>query len=60
MEVEIPEYEEVESSKEETSDPDNNEETTPLKKLIQSTFGYLIQPDKKGIDGINKIISKRH
>ena len=47
MEMEIPEYEEAESSKEETSDPDNNEETTPLKKLIQSTFEYLIQPDKK-------------
>ena len=47
MDEEIPEYEEVESSKEEATDPDNNEETTPLKKLIQSTFEYLIQPDKK-------------
>ena len=26
---------------------DNNEETTPLKQLIQTTFEYLIQPDKK-------------
>ena len=47
MDVEIPEYEEVESSKEKTSDPDNNEETRPLKQLIQTTFEYLIQPDKK-------------
>ena len=29
------------------TDSDNNEEITPLKKLIQSTFEYLIQPDKK-------------
>ena len=47
MEVEIPEYEEAESSKEETSGLDNNEETLPLKELIQTTFEYLIQPDKK-------------
>ena len=40
MEVEIPEYEKAESSKEETMDPGNNEETTPLKKLIQSIFEF--------------------
>ena len=42
MEV-FPENEE-ESSKEEEIDLDN---TSPLKKLIQSTFEYTIQPDKK-------------
>ena len=47
MEVEIPEYEEAESSKDEAMDPDNNDETTSLKQLIHSTFEYLIQPDKK-------------
>ena len=47
--TEIPEYEEAESSKEEedeTADSDDNNGET-LKKLIQSTFEYLIQPDKK-------------
>ena len=47
MEVEISEYEKAESSKGETTDPDNNEEMSQLKKLIQSTFEYSIQPDKK-------------
>ena len=45
MEV-VPEYEDEDSSKEET-DSGDNEETSPLKKLIQSTFEYSIQPDKK-------------
>ena len=46
MEVaEVPEYEDESSKDEEETDPDN--ETSPLKKLIQSTFEYLIQPDKK-------------
>ena len=43
MEEEVPEYAE-ESSKDKT---DLDGETSQLKKLVQSTFEYSIQPDKK-------------